>query len=134
VTPLNTRWEILSARPAARGLRGRLAGFVWRLVEPVFAEQEASDSALVDHVDRNIGPQREVAKSIASTLATLQHQVHLLCSFNLLLMHYLQRMTPFINAKDYEFDALAKRRFEDLRADLHAHNMALHGLTAGVQG
>jgi SAM-dependent methyltransferase len=132
---LNSRWEILLTRPKMPGgWRGRIGRFVWGLVEPLFSEQQAFNSLLVDHLNRNVQPQREVARSIASSIATLQQQVEQLCSFELVLMHYLQRITPFVNAKDYEFDALAKRRFEDLRADLHAHNMALHGLTAGVQG
>lgn len=135
VTPLNSHWEILRAKPAlAGGWRGRVARLVWSLVEPLFAEQQAFNSVLVDHLNRNIQPQREVAKSIESSIATLRQQVELLCTFQSVLMQYLQRLTPFINAKDYEFDALAHRRFEDLRADLYNHNVALHGLTAGVQG
>jgi SAM-dependent methyltransferase len=135
VTPLNSRWDILQSQSGTTGgWRGRLARFVFGLLQPVFAAQQAFNSALVDHVNRNIQPQREVTKSIESTLATLRHQVQLITTFNLLLMHYLQRLTPFINAKDYEYDALAYRRFEDLRADLHQHNVALHGLTAGVHG
>jgi SAM-dependent methyltransferase len=135
VTPLNSRWEILRARPAVPdGWRGRIGRLVWGLVEPIFAEQQAFNSALVDHVNRNIQPQREVSKSIDSTIATLRQQLERLYTFQSLLMHYLQLLTPFINAKDYEFDALAYRRFEDLRADLYNHNVALHGLTAGVQG
>jgi SAM-dependent methyltransferase/uncharacterized protein YoxC len=104
------------------------------VVEPLFREQQAFNSVLVDHLNRNVQPQREVAKSIESTLATLKQQVELVCSFQLLLMHFLQRLTPFVNAKDYEFDALAHRRFEDLRADLYQLNVSLHALTAGVQG
>ena len=135
VTPLNERWEIMRARPPIPdGWRGRIARVVWGLVEPLFVQQQAFNSALVDHVNRNVQPQREVAKSIESSIATLRQQVELLCTFQSILMQYLQRLTPFVNAKDYEFDALAYRRFEDLRADLYNHNVALHGLTAGVQG
>jgi SAM-dependent methyltransferase/uncharacterized protein YoxC len=135
ITPLNERWDILRARPAVPGgWRGRLARFVWGVIEPLFAQQQAFNSALVDHLNRNVQPQREVARSIESTLATLRQQVELLCTFQSFLMQYLQRLTPFVNAKDYEFDALAYRRFEDLRADLYNHYIALHGLTAGVQG
>ena len=42
VTPLNTRWEVLTAKPALpSGIRGRLARFVWGLVEPVVTSQAA---------------------------------------------------------------------------------------------
>ena len=135
VTPLNSRWEILRARPELPGgWRGRVARLVWTLVEPLFAEQQAFNSLLVDHLNRNIQPQREVSKSIETTIATLRQQIELLCGFQSVLMQYLQRITPFVNAKDYEFDALAHRRFEDLRADLYELNVSLHGVTAGVQG
>jgi SAM-dependent methyltransferase/uncharacterized protein YoxC len=135
VTPLNTRWEILRARPAMPGgWRGRLARVVWAMVEPLFAQQQAFNSALVDHMNRNIPPQREVAKSIASTIATLRQQVEQLCAFHSVLLQYLQRLTPFVNSKDYEFDALSRRRYEDALQDLHDFNRSLHGLTAAVQG
>ena len=110
ITPLNTRWDILRARPAAAaGWRARLARAVCEIVEPVFAEQQAFNSALVDHLNRNIHPQRETAKSIASTISTLQQQVERLCAFHSVLMQYLQRITPFVNSKDYEFDTLGRR-------------------------
>jgi SAM-dependent methyltransferase/phage shock protein A len=135
VTPLNTGWEILRTRPSPpSGWRGRLARFVWALVEPMLVAQQTFNSLLVDHMNRNIQPQRELARSIASAIATLQQQVERLYTFQSLHMHYLQGVTPFVNAKDYEFDALAHRRFEDLRADLYDLNVSLHGLTAGVQG
>ena len=135
VTPLNTRWQILQTRPSPpSGWRGRLARFVWGLVEPVFVEQQTFNSLLIDHMNRNIQPQRELVRSIASAIATLQQQVELLYTFQSLHLHYVQRITSFVNAKDYEFDALAHRRFEDLRADLYDLNVSLHGVTAGVQG
>ena len=135
VTPLNTRWEILNARPASPpGWRGRVAAIVWQLVEPIFAQQQAFNSALVDHVNRNIHPQRETAKSIDTTIATLRQQVERLCMFHSVLMQYLQRLTPFVNSKDYEFDTLGRRRHEDVQHDLYSFNKSLHGLTAAVQG
>ena len=101
VTPLNTRWEILRARPVSpSGWRGRVAQIVWQLVEPLFAEQQAFNSALVDHVNRNIQPQRETSKSIETTIATLKQQVERICAFHSTLMQYLQRITPFVNSKD----------------------------------
>jgi SAM-dependent methyltransferase/uncharacterized protein YoxC len=135
VTPLNTHWEILRTRPGSpTGWRARVAEIVWHLVEPIFAEQQRFNSALVDHVNRNIQPQRETARSIESTVATLQQQVERICAFHSILMQYLQRITPFVNSKDYEFDTLGRRRHEDIQQDLYSFNRSLHGLTAAVQG
>ena len=135
VTPLNTRWEILRAKgPEGTGWRGQLARIVWTLVEPMFVQQQAFNAALVDHVNRNIQPQREVARSVDTTISTLRQQVEQICTFQSVLLQYLQRITPFVNSKDYEFDTLGRRRHEDIQQDLHSFNKSLHGLTAAVQG
>jgi SAM-dependent methyltransferase len=115
VTPLNTSWEILSARPAfASGWRGRLAAFVWRLLEPSLAQQQTFNAALVDHVNRNVPPQREVAKSIESTLALVRAQLEQLVQFQSRLILYLQQITPYVDTKDYEFRGLDQRIVEDV--------------------
>jgi SAM-dependent methyltransferase len=135
VTPLNARWEILKARPPeGTGWRGQLARLVWSLVEPIFAEQQAFNSALVDHVNRNVQPQREVARSIETTISTLRQQVEQVCSFHSVLMQYLQRVTPFVNSKDYEFDTLGRRRHEDVQQVLYLCAKTEHALTAAIQG
>src|SRR3954462_15911869 len=41
ITPLNESWETVVAPPAAGGIKGRLAGFVWRLVAPSLQKQAA---------------------------------------------------------------------------------------------
>ena len=54
---LNERWEIIphGTRPApGRGLRTRLAHFVWHLVEPYLERQQAFNSILVDHINRSL--------------------------------------------------------------------------------
>ena len=52
VTPLNTLWKIDTHAPARGWRRGFVAG-VRRAVAPLFEQQQAFNSALVDHV--NIG-------------------------------------------------------------------------------
>src|SRR5690242_14868563 len=57
VSPLgriNAEWNILpaGAPPAGRGVRGRLAGFVWRLLGPALQQQLTFNAALVDHLNR----------------------------------------------------------------------------------
>jgi SAM-dependent methyltransferase len=135
VTPLNTRWDILRARPADRpGWRGRLARFVWGVVEPVATEQQAFNALLVDHINRNIDAQRETAKSIDTTIALLKEQLTALFTFHSMLLQYLQRITPFVNSKDYEFAALARRIHEDTNEAVHSIARTQRGLSAAVQG
>src|SRR5262245_57960381 len=49
ITPLNTLWKIDLA-PAGGGVRGRIASAVRRMVAPLFAQQQAFNSAVVDHL------------------------------------------------------------------------------------
>jgi SAM-dependent methyltransferase len=132
VTPLNERWEILRARPG-RGWRGWLHRMVRALLKPVLAEQQAFNSLLVDHINRSIPQQRETARSIESTIAVLRQQVEQVCAFNLQLMHYLQRVTAFVDSKDYEQAALALRRHEDAQILLHGLTAAVHELSNHFQ-
>lgn len=114
VTPLNERWNILTATPPfPTGWRGRLARFVWNLVEPVFTQQQAFNSALVDHVNRNIAPSREVPKSILSIVELVRQQLESAIHFQTRLILLAQQFTPYVDTKDYEFSGLARRAHED---------------------
>jgi SAM-dependent methyltransferase len=133
VTPLNERWQILRTRPQPGGWRGRIARVVWALVEPVFNEQQAFNSLLVDHINRNIPPQRETAKSIAATIASLSQQIQQLVGFHSVTLQYLQRITPFVNSKDYEFAALARRQAEDGNELIFSIDRTQRALTSAIQ-
>lgn len=114
VTPLNERWNILAAaRPLPTGWRGRLATFVWNLVEPLFAQQQAFNSALVDHVNRNVGVAREVPHAVASTIDLVRQQAELAVRFQSSLIVFAQQVTPFVDTKDYEFHGILRRLHED---------------------
>jgi hypothetical protein len=135
ITPLNTRWQILSARPVfPGGWRGRVASFMWGLVEPALAAQEAFNASLVDHVNRNLPAQRETAKSIASTVALLQQHLERLVYFQSRLIMYLQQMTPYLDTKDYEFAALGRRITEDAQEDIERLDRTVRGLAAALSG
>ena len=66
ITPLNERWELLPLKPAEEGGRWlkRLQTQIWAMVSPLFERQEAFNSALVDHVNRNIAVHRETTRAI----------------------------------------------------------------------
>ena len=101
VTPLNARWEILKSTPVfASGVRGRLARFVWGLVEPALASQQSFNSALVDHINRSIPSQREAARTIDSAIALLRQQAEQLVHFQSRLIIYLQQITAYVDTKD----------------------------------
>jgi SAM-dependent methyltransferase len=135
---LNTLWEILTARPRPAGWRGRAAAFVWGLIEPVLAGQQAFNAALVDHINRNASLQRDLPKTVGSTIAQLREQLELLIRFESQLVVYLQEITPYIDTKDYEFRGLSQRVVEDVaevQADLERRlrtSLAFRGLAAAL--
>ena len=135
ITPLNTRWEILKAAPAMpAGVRGRLARFVWQLVEPALMSQQAFNSALVDHLNRNLPPQREVVKAIDSTIALVRQQIEQLVHFQSRLILYLQQITPYVDTKSYEFAGIGRRITEDAREELLRIDRTVRGLAAALSG
>lgn len=99
ITPLNTLWKIDLA-PASAGAGGRLAAAVRRMVAPLFAQQQAFNSAVVDHLNRNVPVARETRESIASTLTVLRDTIAELVRFQSLLVVYLQQITPYVDTRD----------------------------------
>ena len=135
VTPLNTSWDILKTTPPMPGgVRGRLARFVWRLVEPALMSQQAFNSALVDHLNRNLPPQREVVKAIESTIALVRQQIEQLVHFQSRLILYLQQVTPYVDSKNYEFAGIGRRITEDAREELLRIDRTVRGLAAALSG
>jgi SAM-dependent methyltransferase len=145
ITPINEQWPILgsgktdgaAAIPelSAGGWKGRLAGFVWRMVGPIFERQQSFNAQLVDHINRNITHHRELHASISSTIQALSDQVEALRKFELLLVWYFQKLTVFINANDLENATLGRRITEDAReiVDILDHRtVGLGGAVSGV--
>jgi len=107
ITPLNTLWKI--DRPAAgRGLRGRFADAVRRVVAPLFEQQQAFNSAVVDHLNRNVPVARETRKSIATTLTLLHDTMGDLVRFQSLLVIFLQQITPYVDTRDRDVAGLLR--------------------------
>ncbi len=133
VTPINGGWDVLARRPAMpRGWRGRFAAFVWGLVEPSLTAQQTFNAALVDHINRNIAPQREIPKSIETAVAVLREQVEQLIRFESRLIVYLQQITPYVDTKDYEFRGLGQRVSEDVDEAQADTARTVRGLAATI--
>ena len=117
VTPLNERWELLPVRPAAgRGWARRLREHVWNMVGPLFERQQAFNSALVDHVNRNVAMHRETTRALESTLERLRQDHERFIEYQTLVVLYAQQITPYVDTKDRHVAGL------------------MHGLAAGLSG
>jgi SAM-dependent methyltransferase len=115
ITPLNERWELLSHKPDEGGgwLR-RIRSHAWAMVAPLFERQQAFNSALVDHINRNIKVHRETTRAMESTIALLEQDHKRLIEFQTLLILYAQQITPYVDTKDRQVAGL------------------MHGLAAGL--
>src|SRR5581483_5958017 len=107
ITALNTLWK-LDAPPLPPGWRGRLAAVVRRAVAPLFEQQQAFNSALVDHLNRNVPVARETRASIASTLTVLHDTVAELVRFQSVLVVFLQQITPYVDTRDRDVAGLLR--------------------------
>src|ERR1043165_435140 len=99
ITPLNTLWRI-DLTQSGGGVSGRLAAAVRRMVAPLFEQQQAFNSAVVDHLNRNVPVARETRQSIETTLAVLRDTIAELVRFQSLLVVYLQQITPYVDTRD----------------------------------
>jgi 2-polyprenyl-3-methyl-5-hydroxy-6-metoxy-1,4-benzoquinol methylase len=102
ITPINQAWTILpEAPPVADGsLKGRLRGFIWRLVGPPLSAQQTFNAAVVDHLNRNVAAHRETERALASTIALLRQQTESMLHHQAAMMSLLQSLTLFVDTKD----------------------------------
>ena len=107
ITPLNTSWKLETPSPG-RGLRGRFTAAVWRLVAPLFEQQQTFNAALVDHINRNVTVARQTSASIATTLDLVREQLDQLTAFESLLVMFLQEITPYVDTRDRDVAGLLR--------------------------
>jgi hypothetical protein len=107
VTPLNTLWKI-DMPPARGGWRGRLVAAIRRAVAPLFDQQQAFNSAVVDHINRNVRVAHETRTSIDSTLAELHDTIGQLVLFQSVLVMFLQQITPYVDTRDRDVAGLLR--------------------------
>jgi SAM-dependent methyltransferase len=99
---LNEHWRILpeAALPPARGLRSRLAHFVWDLLRPALERQQAFNSKLVDHLNRNVEASRAPERLQAELARQLDAHAAAIAALGTHLVVYLQQVTAYVDTKD----------------------------------
>ena len=126
ITPLNRLWNILPAEPPGPGTgwRGRLATAVWGILAPLFQRQQEFNSAVVDHLNRNVRLHREATRGLEATTAALRDHLDAVLAFQSRLILYVQQITWYVDTKDR---ALAG-------AVTHELERRTVGLAAGLSG
>jgi SAM-dependent methyltransferase len=99
---INEAWNILpSGAPAAdRSLKGRLRGFVWRLVGPPLEAQRHFNATLVDHLNRNVASHRDAQATAAALLDAARAHAESLRLLHAHLIQFLQTLTLYVDTKD----------------------------------
>ena len=125
---INGAWDILPSGPPPidRSLKGRLRGFIWRLIGPPLETQKQFNSALVDHLNRNVAAQHEWPKTVAGLLDAVRREFDALAKFESRLVQYLQTITVYVDSKDRTLGAnelgrrfaLAEQRILALKRDI----------------
>ena len=106
VTPLNTLWKIDAPHP--RGFRRGFVAAVRRAVAPLFEQQQAFNSAVVDHVNRNVQVARQTREAMATTLDVLRGTIEDLIRFQSLLVLFAQQITPYVDTRDRDVAGLLR--------------------------
>jgi 2-polyprenyl-3-methyl-5-hydroxy-6-metoxy-1,4-benzoquinol methylase len=137
VTPINLAWQILADGPprADRSLKGRLRGFIWRLVGPPLEAQQRFNAELVDHINRNVAAHQEAQQATAGLLDVARREFEALARFESLLVQYLQTITIYVDTKDRHAGAselrqrleLAEQRILALKRELEGRETAPTG-------
>jgi SAM-dependent methyltransferase len=99
---LNSAWEILDHPAARAGWRGRLAGFVWRVIAPSLQRQLNFNSRLVDHLNRSASAAREAHAGAEETADRLRDEFAKLAEFHTRTIHYLQQVTAYVDTRNRE--------------------------------
>jgi hypothetical protein len=107
VTPLNALWKV-DAPTIPGGLGGRFVAVVRRAVAPLFAQQRAFNSAIVDHINRNVVVDRQTRESIDTTLTLLHDTIVDLVHFQSVLVVFLQQITPYVDTRDRDVAGLLR--------------------------
>lgn len=114
VPQLNRLWQIVPDDPNPfRGWRARVGALVWRVLGPIAQRQQEFNSALVDHVNRQLASARESRTAAAELIAVASREFGALERFESELIQYLQQITPYVDTKDRQEIGLLRRQLEE---------------------
>lgn len=104
LTPVNEAWRVAPdvERLLGTGWKRRLRAWVWDLVGPIVERQQHFNGVLVDHLNRAAPAQVEGQQALTALIAALAEYTAALEAFESRLIQYLQRITPFVDTKNYE--------------------------------
>jgi 2-polyprenyl-3-methyl-5-hydroxy-6-metoxy-1,4-benzoquinol methylase len=125
---INGRAQILPQRsPSVEGaLKGRLAGFIWRLIGPSLQKQAEFNAAVADHLNRAADAHDKYVEAATRLRETVQAELQAIARFESLLVQYLQTVAAYVDTKDRSLGgteirdrvALAEQRVQAIKREL----------------
>jgi 2-polyprenyl-3-methyl-5-hydroxy-6-metoxy-1,4-benzoquinol methylase len=99
---VNDRSQILSpgSPPIDGSLKGRLAGFIWRLVGPPLQRQAEFNAAVAAHLNRTAAAHDEWIEAASRLRGAVQAELQTIGRVHSLLVQYLQTITAYVDTKD----------------------------------
>ena len=91
--------QLSDSAPDESRWRARLRRLVVTIVRPSLERQESFNSAIVEHMTRNVAARREEQHVLEQTTVVLQEQFAALISFQSRLIQYAQQITPYLDTK-----------------------------------
>jgi 2-polyprenyl-3-methyl-5-hydroxy-6-metoxy-1,4-benzoquinol methylase len=132
VASINERWRILPedspGEQTDRSLRGRLRGFVWRLIGPPLQAQQRFNAAVADHVNRSAGGLEAAHGAVARLIEAARREFEARAAFESILVQYLQTITGYVDTKDQSLGG------SDLRERLARTEQRVLALRREVEG
>jgi hypothetical protein len=107
IASLNVLWNVDMPEPGS-GVRAQITAAVRRMVAPLFQQQRAFNSAVVDHLNRNVRVQLETQQSIATTLTMLRDEFEAAIRFQSVLVVFLQQITAYVDTRDRDVAGLLR--------------------------
>jgi O-antigen chain-terminating methyltransferase len=102
IAALNESFNILPTTPEMSGIKGRLAGFIWRMIGPYLQRQLTFNAMLVEHINRDADARRNAHRREREILSAIRADLHQLTAFQGRLLVLLQQITPYVDTKDRE--------------------------------
>lgn len=99
---LNETWNILpKGAPSVDGsVKGRLRGFIWRLIGPPLEQQRQFNAVLVEHMNRNVAANEQTQAATAALVAITAGHIEAQAAFQSHLIRLLQTFTLYVDTKD----------------------------------
>ena len=134
VHPLNESWRVLPADDVdlGTGWRRRLGGIAWRVVGPVLQGQQRFNALLIEHLNLNVGGERESRASLAALISALDSHSKALAVFQSHLIRYLQQITLYVDTKDRHEAGALRSELGDVRSELGDVRSVAEGLGAAL--